>query len=103
MGGHVFNQTAGAHDEHAITHSELFEVARDHEYRHSVFGERSDQSVDLRAGADVNADGRLVENQPFRVGDDVLAHDDLLLVAATQIDHVLLRRTNLDPKTLDHR
>ena len=44
-----------------------------------------DDRVDLVLGADVDAAGRLVEDQHVRIGEDPLAQHDLLLVAAGEL------------------
>jgi hypothetical protein len=54
-------------------------------HRLALGGEPVDDRVDLVLGADVDAAGRLVEDQHVRVGEDPLAEDDLLLVAAGQL------------------
>ena len=48
-------------------------------------GELLDQGVDLGLGADVDAAGRLVEQQDARTGGDPAADDRLLLVAAREL------------------
>ena len=47
-------------------------------------GQLADQRVDLRLGADVDAAGRLVEEQHARLRQQALGERDLLLVAARQ-------------------
>ena len=54
--------------------------------------ELADQPVDLRLGADVDAAGRLVQQQHARCGGQPLADHHLLLVAARQRAGRLLRR-----------
>ena len=48
-------------------------------------GERVDDLVDLVLRADVDAAGRLVEDENVRLGEQPLAEDDLLLVAAGEL------------------
>ena len=53
--------------------------------RLALGGERIDDRVDLVLGADVDAAGRLVEDQHVRVGEHPLGQHHLLLVAARQL------------------
>ena len=48
------------------------------------FSSVGEQPVDLRLGADVDADGRLVEDEELGAVVQPFADDDLLLVAARQ-------------------
>ena len=54
-------------------------------------GQLEDQPLDLRLGADVDAPGRLVEDQDLRVRRQPAGEDDLLLVAAAQVPDQLVR------------
>ena len=48
------------------------------------FSSAREQPVDLRLGADIDADGRLVEDEQLGAVVQPFADDDLLLVAARQ-------------------
>ena len=49
-----------------------------------AFRERAHDGVDSGARADIDADGRAIEDQEARIGREPLGQDDLLLVAARQ-------------------
>ena len=66
---------------------DLLHLAGDHDDRDPAFGQRPDQRVDLAAGADVDAAGRLVEQQHPAVAHQPPGQHDLLLVAAGQRAH----------------
>ena len=51
----------------------------------AVLGQVQDQALDLGLGADVDAAGRLVEDEDLRVRRQPAREDDLLLVAAAQV------------------
>ena len=61
-------------------------------------GELVEQPVDLLLGADVDAAGRLVEDEHVAVLGQPLGEDDLLLVAAGEVLHGLVDRRRLDPQ-----
>ena len=64
-------------------------------------GQLVDQRLDLGLGADVDAPGRLVEQQHPRVQAEHPGQQDLLLVAAGQLADLLVRAGDLDPQPLD--
>ncbi|MGW1654459.1 hypothetical protein [Streptomyces atratus] len=53
--------------------------------------------VDLVLGTHVDAAGRLVEDQKVRVSEHPLRQDDLLLVAARELDDALVDAGRPDP------
>ena len=57
--------------------------------------------MDLRLGADVDATGRLIQNDDFRLTQKRLRKYDLLLVAAGKIGCNLLCTRRLDGKLAD--
>ena len=64
---------------------QLGQLGGDDQHRLPLVGEPVDDRVDLVLGADVDAAGRLVEDQHVRVGEDPLRQHDLLLVAAGEL------------------
>ena len=83
-----------AHHEHAVRDAQdLGQLGRDDDHRAALGREPLDQGVDLGLGADVDAAGRLVEQQDAGAGGDPAADDGLLLVAAGE----------LADRPLDHR
>ena len=78
-------------DEDPVGHREdLGQVARDEDDPEARRGQLGDDPVDLDLGADVDAAGRLVEDQQARLRGQPFGEDDLLLVAARQrADHLL--------------
>ena len=78
-------------DEDPVGHrDDLGQVARDEDDPEAGRGQLRDDPVDLDLGPDVDAAGRLVEDQQPRLRGQPLGEDDLLLVAARQCaDHLL--------------
>ena len=78
-------------DEDPVGHrDDLGQVARDEDDPEAGRGQLGDDPVDLDLGPDVDAAGRLVEDQQPRLRGQPLGQDDLLLVAARQgADHLL--------------
>ena len=64
--------------------------------RSARVGELAHQAVELLLGADVDAAGRIVEQDDARVGHQPLGDDDLLLVAAGQGRDRLVGLADLD-------
>ena len=60
-----------------------------------------DELVDVPLGADVDAAGRVVEDNEVGIGLQPLGQDDLLLVAAGQGGDDLSRRRRLDAQGVD--
>ena len=72
-----------ANDEDAVDQAEDFlDLARHDDHRQASVGQRADQGVDLAARADVDAAGRLVEQQHPAVAQQPPGQHHLLLVAA---------------------
>ena len=100
--GDLGGDRALVQDEDPVGHREdLGQVARDEDDREAGRGELRDDPVDLDLGADVDAAGRLVEDQHARLGRQPLAEHDLLLVAARQRARELVDAGRADPKLLD--
>ena len=77
--------SALVHHQHAIAHTQyLFEIAGDHQHGYAVGNELIDECINLGPGADIDASGRLVENQHFRIAGQPFRKDDLLLIPAGQ-------------------
>ena len=83
---------AVAHHQHAVGDmDELGQVARVEQDRIALGGEVAHQLEDLALGADVDAARRVVEQEDARLGEQHLAEDHLLLVAAREGAGRLLR------------
>ena len=83
VAGVVVEDAAVGDDEHAVGEAEhLLDLARHHDDRGAGVGEAADEGVDLGAGADVDAAGRLVEQQHPGAVHEPAGEHDLLLVAA---------------------
>ena len=83
---------AVAQHEHAVGDvDELGQVARIEEDGVALGGEVAHQLENLALGADIDAAGRIVEQQDARLGQQHLAEDHLLLVAAGERAGELLR------------
>ena len=72
------------HDDTVTEPHQLVGVGRGNQRRHPFGGGVVDQAVDLVLGADVDALGRLVEQEQLRRQAQRLAEHDLLLVATAQ-------------------
>ncbi len=78
-------QSAAGDDDQAIGEFEQFvEFFADDEHRAAGIAQRQQLAADLRRGADVDAPGRLGDDQHLRIGVDLAADDELLQVAARQ-------------------
>src|ERR1700740_220091 len=64
--------------------ADLSLLGRDHQRGGAGGHQAVHKSEDFRLGADVDAPGRLVEDEKFRTGSEPFADDDLLLVAARE-------------------
>ena len=99
--GDLGRDAALVQDEDPVRHREdLGQVARDEDDPEAGRGELGDDPVDLDLGADVDAAGRLVEDEQARLGGQPLGQDDLLLVAARQRADHLLDAGHLDVELL---
>src|SRR5262252_2104061 len=73
------------HHRDAVAHADhLFHVGRDHQDRDAGVGQRAQQAVDLALAADVDAAGRLVEDDHPGFHRQPLGQRHLLLVATRQ-------------------
>ena len=90
-----------AHHEHAVAHREhLREVGGDEDDRHAGGGELVDDVVDLGLRGDVDAAGRLVEDEDLRLRVEPLREHRLLLVAAGQALDGRVERRRADRELL---
>nr|GEX37623.1 hypothetical protein [Tanacetum cinerariifolium] len=86
---------------HAVAHTDDFrQFRRDHDDREALFGEFAHQGVDLRFRTDVDASGRLVEDQDVAVMVDPARDHHLLLITATEVDNPALAAWRLDRQLL---
>ena len=93
-----------AHHEDAVAHAQhLGQVAGDHDDRAAGGGDGVDELVDLDAGADVDAAGRLVQQQHAGAREHPAPEDDLLLVAARQVADRLVDVAHPHPQLLGDR
>ena len=82
-----------AHDDDAIGHAEdLGQFGRDHDDGQALGDELGHEAVHGGLGADVDALGRLVEDDDLRLRRQPFGDDDLLLVAAGQRADILAER-----------
>jgi hypothetical protein len=81
-----------AHDHDAVAHADhLEQLGRDHDHGHALARGLADQVVDRGLAVDVDAAGRLVEDQQVLGGGEPLGQHDLLLVAAREELHLLVQ------------
>ena len=66
---------------------DLFEIGGEHEDGQTALKRARDKSVDIRACANIDTDGRLFEDEDLRGEFKPAAKDDLLLVAAAESFH----------------
>src|SRR5262249_3543338 len=80
-----------AQHEHAVRSLyDLFKFRRDHQHPEALVGKLLDQRLDLGLRADIDAAGRLVEDQEFRVSTKPTRKQNLLLVAAREFSYLLV-------------
>src|SRR5918995_6483591 len=79
----------------------LLELGGDHQDAEAATRELPHQGEDLRLGADVDAPGRLVEDEEARVHAQPAREQHLLLVAARELADRLLGARALDAEALD--
>ena len=91
------------HDHDPIAHAQNFrQFRRNHDHGHAFAGEEGNQAINLDLGADIDAPGRLVQDQHARVGHQPARQQRLLLIAARQGVDALLKRRGFDPQLLAH-
>ena len=82
---------AVAQDQHPVgALDDLLQLGGDQQDAEALRGQFVDQGLDLGLGADVDAAGRLVEDQHLRVQAEHPGQQHLLLVAAGQLAHLLV-------------
>src|SRR5450755_4643623 len=74
--------TLGDDDEPVADLEQLLELLADDEHGAAVVAQRQQFAADLRRRADIDAPGRLRDDEQLRVGVDLAADDELLQVAA---------------------
>ena len=73
------------HDQDAVAKIRQFlRVGGDDEDRHALARQPANELMDFRAGADIDAARRFVENEHFRLRLQPASDDDLLLIAAAE-------------------
>src|SRR6185369_17225099 len=80
---------------------QLVELLADDEHRAAGVAQREQLAPDLRRGADVDAPGRLRDDEQLRLGVDLAADDELLQVAAREALRRRARAACLDVEALD--
>ena len=94
VAGDLLDDLPAGHHQHPVAETgELERVARLDQQRGSGVGPRAQRRVDVEAGADVDALGRLVREDHRRLPEERSRDGDLLLVATGQeLDRLLERR-----------
>ena len=82
---------------------DLLEIGRDQEHRHALLQRQLQQVIDLRLGADVDADRRLLQDEQLDLRLHPAGDDDLLLIAAAERGDRLLGVLGLDREALERR
>lgn len=80
-----------------VTH-QLLQFRRDNQQRQAIGAEGFNQANNFRMGADVDAAGRLIEDQELRFGQQPAGEQHLLLVAAGEKLDRLLGTRGTDPQ-----
>jgi hypothetical protein len=91
----------GDDDQPVADLEQLLELLADDKHGTAVVAQLQQRAADLRRGADVDAPGRLRDDQQLRVGVDLAADDELLQVAAGQALGDRVRSTGLDVEARD--
>ena len=89
------------HDDPVAVGGDLLELRGDDEKGKPVLAQALDQADDLGMGADVDAAGRLVENEEARLGGKPAREQRLLLIAAGEKADGLFRIRRADVEELD--
>ena len=89
------------HDDPVAVGGDLLKLRRDDEKRKPVLAQALDQADDLGMGADVDAAGRLVEDEEARLGGEPAGEQRLLLIAAGEKADGLFRIRRADVEELD--
>jgi hypothetical protein len=85
LAGQRRRKAALVHDEDSIGHPKnLGQLRRDQQYTDALHGQLGEQAVNLALGLDIDAAGRLVDDEHGRVARQPLGEDDLLLIATGQ-------------------
>ena len=93
--------TALEHDHTRRALDDVLQLRGDQHDPAALVGELLDERLHLRLGTDVDASGRLVEQQDLRIGAQEAGEQRLLLVAARQLADVLAAAGRLDAETGD--
>ena len=93
----VADDAALVHDQDAVSQAHhLGQLRGDENDREAGLGELADEVVDGGLGADVDALGRLVQDDDLRPRGEPLGDHHLLLVAAGELGHLLVPARGLD-------
>ena len=91
------------HDDPVGERLDLVELDRDEQDRLAAVAQRDDLLVDELDGADVDAAGRLADQQHLGVALHLAGDDDLLLVAAGEVGGLQVAGRRADVEALDAR
>src|SRR3954447_3378770 len=80
------------HEDVACRLHQLFDLRRDHENAQPIVGEFMHKAENLGLGADVDAAGRLIQDQKLWIHAEPARQQDLLLVSSGKLANGLLRR-----------
>ena len=97
----LIDDAAAGEDQHAIAETfELDAVGGGDQHRHALIGKRAQALVDFAARADVDALGRLVDQEHRRLRRDLASEQRLLLIAAGQFEQLRFDRCGADAQVL---
>ena len=101
VGGQLGDDPAVVQHGRAVAdHRHLAQLAREHDDRRALVGQRPDEVVDLVLGADVDAAGRVEQQHHPQAGGQPASDRHLLLVAAGEAAD-LARRPRVDRQAVD--
>src|ERR1700722_3431104 len=93
----VCDRAPVAQHEHAVgALGDFLKLGRDHEDAKALVSELSDQRLNLSLCPDIDAAGRFVEDQEYRIGAEPSREQHFLLIAAGKLPNLLLGARRLD-------
>ena len=97
----LIDDAPASEDQHAIAETvELDAVGGGDQHRHALIGKRAQALVDFAARANVDAFGRLVDQEHRRLRRDLASKQRLLLIAAGQFEQLRFDRCGADAQVL---